>query len=75
MDSDLEARIRRLEDIEAIKQEKSRYVYCLDVRDWDGVLDHYTEDAKVDFGDLGHYEGREEMVKFFKNGSARLNHI
>jgi ketosteroid isomerase-like protein len=66
MEKDLETRIRILEDIEAIKQEKSRYVYCIDVRDWDGVLDHYTEDAKVDFGDLGKYEGRKEMTKFFK---------
>ena len=66
MEKDLETRIKILEDIEAIKQEKSRYVYCLDVRDWDGVLEHYTEDAKVDFGDLGQYEGSEEMVKYFK---------
>jgi ketosteroid isomerase-like protein len=66
MDNDLEARIKRLEDIEAIKQEKSRYVYCLDVRDWDGVLEHFTDDAIVDFGELGHHEGREEMVKYFK---------
>lgn len=66
MAEDLKTRIRILEDIEAIRQEKSRYVYCLDFRDWDGVVDHYTDNAKVDFGELGKYEGRKEITKFFK---------
>lgn len=66
MEKDLETRIRILEDIEEIKKLKSRYVYCLDERDWDGVLDYFTDDAKVDFGAFGKYEGKKELVKFFK---------
>jgi ketosteroid isomerase-like protein len=66
MEKELEARIRKLEDVEEIKKAKSRYVYCLDERDWDGVLDFFSADAKVDFGAFGKFEGKEEIEKFFK---------
>jgi len=66
MEKDLETRIRILEDIEEIKKLKSRYMYCLNERDWDGVVDFYTEDAIVDFGLFGKYEGKKEIEKFFK---------
>jgi len=66
MEKDLEARIRVLEDIEEIKKLKARYAYCLDERDWDGVVDFFTDDAKVDFGAFGKYEGKKEIEEFFK---------
>jgi ketosteroid isomerase-like protein len=66
MEKDLETRIRILEDIEEIKQLKSKYVYSLDERDWDAVLDCFTEDAKIDYGVFGKYDGRKEMEEFFK---------
>jgi len=66
MKKDLEARIRILEDCEAIKKLKSRYLYYIDDRDWDGVLDCFVEDARVDYGPWGKYEGKKEIEKFFK---------
>jgi len=66
MEKDLEERIRILEDIEEIKKLKSRYVYCLDERAWDDVLDFFTDDARVDFGLFGKYEGKKEIEEFFK---------
>ena len=63
---DLEKRIRILEDIEEIKKMKSRYVYCLDERDWDGVLNYFTEDVKADLGPNGKFKGKKELRKFFK---------
>ena len=66
MEKDLERRITILEDIEEIKKLKSRYGYNIDERDWDSVLDFYAEDATVDFGVFGKYEGKEAIRKFFK---------
>lgn len=63
---DLEKRIRILEDIEEIKKMKSRYVYCLDERDWDGVLEYFAEDVKADLGAFGKHEGKKKLGKFFK---------
>jgi ketosteroid isomerase-like protein len=66
MGKDLETRVRILEDIEEIRQLKSRYVYALDERDWDSVVDSFTDDAKVDFGTFGGHQGRKEIEEFFK---------
>jgi len=66
MGKTLEERIGILEDIEEIKKLKARYLYAIDDGDWDSVLDCFSEDAKVDYGLWGRYEGRMEIEKFFK---------
>ena len=49
--ANLEARIRRLEDIEALKQLKARYCdRCDDNYDADGIAQLFTEDAVWDGG-------------------------
>jgi SnoaL-like domain len=68
----LEARIRRLEDIEAIKQLKARYCFLCDAgladeRNRDELISHFSRDARVDFG-LGPasvFQGREGLEIFF----------
>ena len=64
---DLEARIRRLEDLEAIRQLKARYCFLCDAGyDADGLAELFTEDAVWDGGTLGKAEGREKIRKFFQ---------
>jgi ketosteroid isomerase-like protein len=64
----LEARIQRLEDIEAIKQLKALYCsLCDDGYDADGLADLFTEDAVWDGGALGVAKGREKIRRFFEN--------
>ncbi len=48
--TDLEHRIRALEDIEAIRQLKYRYWRCLDLKLWDEMAGCFTPDATVDYG-------------------------
>ncbi len=70
--SDLEARIRVLEDIEQIKKLKA--IYCelcdaglTDDRNRDALVAHFTADATVDFG-MGEgstFEGKEGLELFF----------
>jgi len=68
----LEERIQRLEDIEALKQLKARYAgYCDDDYDADRLAPLFTEDAIWDGGALGRCEGREGIREFFA-GASRL---
>lgn len=72
--AELEARIRRLEDIEAIKNLKHRYFRTLDKKLWDEFADCFTEDAKTSYHD-GKYrpEGKFAIMRFIKRGMARYS--
>ncbi len=66
MKSDLEVKIDRLADIEAIKTLKYRYAaYCDDDYDADGVASLFVEDALWDGGSFGTYKGRDAIRAFF----------
>ncbi|MGH9885738.1 MAG: nuclear transport factor 2 family protein [bacterium] len=62
----LDQRIRRLEDIEALKVLKSRYAeYCDDGYDPERLAPLFTRDAIWDGGVLGRAEGRDAIRAFF----------
>jgi ketosteroid isomerase-like protein len=64
---ELETRIAVLEDIEAIKKLKYQYAHLVDTRNWRDFAKLATEDAIWDFGDLGLYKGREEIIHFTRD--------
>ena len=64
--TDLETRIRVLEDIEAIRKLKAKYFRCLDKRLWDEMADCFTEDAAADFGPDMQFQGRTAILQFLK---------
>jgi len=64
---ELETRIKVVEDIEAIKKLRATYCYLVDAEKVDELLSHFTENAKVDFGLFGTYEGREGQRTFFRD--------
>ena len=78
---DLDARIRRLEDIEAIQRLKHRYWRCLDLKLWDDLAGCFTEDATADYGE-GRYRfaGAEAILRFLRealgqaSGSVTVHH-
>ena len=57
----VEDEIRRLVDIEAIKQLRGRYARAVDTKDWDLFAASLTEDAVLT-ADSGVTEGREAIV-------------
>ncbi len=72
----LEARIKNLEDIEAIKKLMFNYTYWLDYGEMDKALDCFAEDAKIDIRMRGgaeegkdsfelSCEGKEEIRNFY----------
>ena len=69
---EMEARLRKLEDIAEIKQLQIRYVNCLTTTDWDELVDCFAEDAYVDLSKG--YQGKEAVAGFYK-GEITLTHI
>lgn len=67
-DERLEDRIRRLEDLDEIRQLDARYCRHLDDGDWDALMDLFTEDGEFD--GLSHPKGRTEMREFFAGLAA-----
>ncbi|MEM7540433.1 MAG: nuclear transport factor 2 family protein [Pseudomonadota bacterium] len=64
--SDVEARIKVLEDREAIKELKARYCYIVDSRDWEAWSRLFTDDAEGEFLGFGTMSGREGFLQFAK---------
>jgi uncharacterized protein (TIGR02246 family) len=58
-----DALLRRLLDIEEIKQLKARYFRCMDTKDWDAFSELFTADAVMD-ADGYVREGRDEILDF-----------
>lgn len=61
----LEERITRLEDIEAIRQLQAKYQRCLDIRDFDGLDECFTDDIDAAY-DNAHesYKGKQNVLDF-----------
>lgn len=72
--TELEARVRRLEDIEAIKQLKARYCALCDADyDAEGIAALFTEDAVWDGGStFGVARGRDGIRAHFTGASKRV---
>jgi uncharacterized protein (TIGR02246 family) len=68
---DLQARLRKLRDIDEIKLLKARYAAACDRNyDADAVAELFTEDAVWDGGKFGKAEGRENIRRFFHHAPA-----
>jgi hypothetical protein len=79
--TDLDRRVRRLEDIEAIKQLKYRYWRHLDLKQWDQLAQCFVADATVCYSS-GKYEftGVAAIMRFLseslgeERGSVTIHH-
>jgi uncharacterized protein (TIGR02246 family) len=71
--TELERRVRVLEDVEAIKRLKHRYADACDRGyDADALAELFAEDAVWDGGLFGRYEGREAIRDFFRGVSSDI---
>ena len=61
--SELEQRIARLEDLEAIRDLDARYCRALDDGDWDTLVSLFTDDGE--FVGLSRARGHRELRSFF----------
>jgi len=67
---DLKARVRVLEDTEAIKRLKYKYFRCIDKGLWDEIGDCFAEDAVADYIPGLPLQGRAAIATFFKENIA-----
>ena len=69
---ELERRIQRLEDVEAIKQLKYRYWRHLDLKEWDDLAALFLADAAVSYGS-GKYQfrGVDAIMRFLRESLGR----
>jgi len=66
---ELEARMKRIEDIEAIKRLKYKYFRCLDSKLWDELAECFTEDATTSYSSGKYsFQGKDAIMKFLKEG-------
>jgi uncharacterized protein (TIGR02246 family) len=71
--TELERRVRVLEDVEAIKRLKHRYADACDRGyDADALAELFAEDAVWDGGLFGRHEGREAIREFFQGVSSDI---
>jgi bile-acid 7alpha-dehydratase len=65
--AELEARLQALEDIEAIKRLKYKYLRCLDTKQWDEMGTTFAPDATTSYSDGAlSFQGRDAILKFLK---------
>jgi bile-acid 7alpha-dehydratase len=64
---ELELRISILEDIEAIKKLKGKYIRCVDRKLWDELEECFVEDAEAHYGENNDYIGRNSIIGFLKD--------
>lgn len=71
----LEQRVRRLEDLEAVQSAWRDYLFALDSSDWDSLSNVFTEDGVVEMTGLDSYQpgqdrsyhGRQSIIdEFYK---------
>lgn len=64
---DLEQRVQRLEDIEAIHKTWRAYIFALDSSDWDALADVFTEDGAVEMVGLNDYRPGQDRTYHGRN--------
>ena len=73
--SELEREIRRLSDIEAIKQLKYRYVRAMSYSDWDALEATLTEDVQTSYSDGKYtFHSREEVLNLLRSSHGEGLH-
>jgi ketosteroid isomerase-like protein len=70
--SELQARLRRLEDREEIRDLVARYGRAVDDRDWVALADQYTSDAVFDSAG-GRSVGREAVIDYYRERTERFS--
>ncbi|MFC7516808.1 nuclear transport factor 2 family protein [Herbaspirillum sp. GCM10030257] len=64
--SELEARVRALEDLEQIRALKSRYLFSCDSKNPQAIRDCFVPgEVFIDYGAIGVFRHRDELVELF----------
>lgn len=68
MADDIQQRIQRLEDLEAIRQLKARYLWCCDRKDPQGMRACFVDGpVHIDYGAVGTFDRADALAKVFSD--------
>ena len=70
---ELEKRLKTLEDIEAIRELHHEYIFRLNNREWDDIVDCFAEDGTANIWTHGLRSGKEEIARLFKERISKMN--
>jgi ketosteroid isomerase-like protein len=71
--TEYENRLKRLEDIQEIKDLHREYMFEVNNREWDRVIDCFSDDCSANIGKWGLRKGKESLQKLFKVDIAGNN--
>jgi ketosteroid isomerase-like protein len=71
--TELETRIKALENIKAIKSMSKEFVFRLMNSQIEGMIECFTDNAVVEMRSSGTSRGKEEIAEIFKREMAELN--
>ena len=66
LSSDEIRNLRKLLDVEEIKDLRLKYSYCMDARDLENLVQLFADDAVCRFGPYGEWGGRDNILKGYK---------
>jgi hypothetical protein len=67
--ADIQSGMRRLEDLEAVKRLKYRYIRCVDTKQYDGLVQCFIQDATATYeGGKHSLAGRDAILDFLRRG-------
>src|SRR5690606_38599229 len=65
---DLDRRITRLEDVNAIERLQRTYGYLVDKAQWEPLGDLFSGDATLEIGGRGIYVGKDRVLAYMQTG-------
>jgi hypothetical protein len=70
----LDARIGRLEDMNAVERLQRTYGYLVDKSQWEPLAELFSEDGTLEIGGRGVYTGRERVLAYMQTGFGQDGH-
>jgi len=74
---ELEARIKKLEDIEQVKKLQYTYAYLIDTLQGEKVPDLFADNFIAEYDQIGRYTTKEELLRFMimaRDGTTLMRH-
>tara|TARA_B110000503_G_scaffold81092_1_gene124041 strand:+ start:1436 stop:1909 length:474 start_codon:yes stop_codon:yes gene_type:complete len=60
------SRLRRLLEVDAIRRLRLDYAFFMDLRDFDRMIELFTEDAVCEYGPYGSWHGKTTILENYK---------
>ncbi len=70
---EIEKKLKILEDLEEIRTLHHEYIFRLNNRQWDEIIDSFVEDGTANIAHHGLHKGKAEITTLFKERISKMN--